>query len=147
MTWIGCALPVGDEVYFYYGGYTRGHKVEPGTERQIGLARMKKDRYVAFRPTAAEGTLRTRPFVLAGNTLTLNADAAHGEIRVRIVATDGGLLSGRDPLESEPVQSDDLAAKVRWPNSLATMIGKPIRLEFHLRGSALFGFQFHRVGE
>jgi len=27
MTWIGAAVPVGDEVFFYYGGYARGHKV------------------------------------------------------------------------------------------------------------------------
>jgi hypothetical protein len=45
MSWIGAAVPVGDEVFFYYGGYARGHKVEPATERQIGLARMKRDRY------------------------------------------------------------------------------------------------------
>src|SRR5205085_309822 len=29
MTWIGCALPLGEEMLFYYGGYARGHKIEP----------------------------------------------------------------------------------------------------------------------
>ncbi|HEX5273550.1 MAG TPA: hypothetical protein VFW33_23805, partial [Gemmataceae bacterium] len=42
MAWVGGALPVGDEVYFYYGGYARGHKVAADRERQIGLARMKR---------------------------------------------------------------------------------------------------------
>ena len=54
MTWIGYALPVGDEVYLYYGGYARGHKVEPDTERQIGLAKMKRDRYVAITPAGSK---------------------------------------------------------------------------------------------
>ena len=43
MTWIGACLPVGDEVFLYYGGYARGHKVESTTERQLGMARLRKD--------------------------------------------------------------------------------------------------------
>ena len=27
MAWMSSALPVGDEVFFYYGGYARGHKI------------------------------------------------------------------------------------------------------------------------
>lgn len=37
MTWADCQLVVGDEMFIYYGGYARGHKVERFTERQIGL--------------------------------------------------------------------------------------------------------------
>src|SRR5262249_22537982 len=48
MAWIGDALPVGDELFLYYGGYARGHKIEPYKERQLGLARMKRDRYVGL---------------------------------------------------------------------------------------------------
>src|SRR5207244_7000758 len=83
MTWMSYALPVGDQVFFYYGGYARGHKIAPTTERQIGLARMKQDRYVALIPTRQEGTLRTHPLVVAGNRITINANATHGTVRVR----------------------------------------------------------------
>ncbi|MBA3417007.1 MAG: hypothetical protein H0U10_17440, partial [Chloroflexia bacterium] len=47
MTWGDWQLPVDDELYIYYGGYARGHKVERFTERQLGLARMPLDRYVS----------------------------------------------------------------------------------------------------
>src|SRR5687768_10203291 len=57
MAWIDCQLPVGDEVYLYYGGYARGHKVERFAERQIGLARMPRDRYVARVAGAADAVL------------------------------------------------------------------------------------------
>jgi hypothetical protein len=40
MSWGDCQCPVDDDVFIYYGGYARGHKVERFTERQIGLARM-----------------------------------------------------------------------------------------------------------
>ena len=43
--WIDSAVPVGDEVWCYYGGYRYGHKVY--TDRGIGLVKMKRDRYVA----------------------------------------------------------------------------------------------------
>src|SRR5262249_53964285 len=42
MTWADCQLPVGDEVYIYYGGYARGHKIERFTERQIGFVRIRR---------------------------------------------------------------------------------------------------------
>ena len=36
MTWIDSQLIVGDQIYLYYGGYARGHKVNRHQERQIG---------------------------------------------------------------------------------------------------------------
>jgi hypothetical protein len=58
MTWVGGALPVGDELYLYYGGYARGHKVEPTKERQLGLATMQRD--TPHNPTASPGGRRHR---------------------------------------------------------------------------------------
>src|SRR5205823_14937306 len=89
MTWMSGALPVGDEVFFYYGGYARGHKVAAATERQIGLARMKRDRYVALTPAKDAGTLRTRPFLVPGERLTLNAKAAGGSVGVPLLDASG----------------------------------------------------------
>ena len=47
--WIDEQLPVGDEVYLYYGGYKWGHKHNRFAERQIGLVKMPRDRYVRAR--------------------------------------------------------------------------------------------------
>src|SRR5207248_9725004 len=88
MTWVSGVLPVGDEVFFYYGGYARGHKVAADKERQIGLARLKRDRYVAVKPTGDSGTLRTHPFVVPGRRLTINADAARRSVQVRLLTAD-----------------------------------------------------------
>ena len=141
MTWMSQAVPVGDEVWFYYGGYARGHKIEAKTERQIGLARMKRDRYVALTPGQERGTLLTRPFLFPDGKLTLNADAAHGEVRVRLLDEDGKPLSGFG--EAKALTTDALAAEVQWSKSPETLQGKPVRLEFAVRTAALFGFEFH----
>ena len=80
---------VGDETYLYYGVYARGHKVERLTERQIGMARMKRDRYVAREAGLEGGFLRTPTVVLSGKNLTVNADV-QGELRIRVhVPTPG----------------------------------------------------------
>src|SRR5262249_61322339 len=47
MTWGDCLLPVDDEVFVYYGGYARGHKVERVKERQVGLGPLAPGRVVS----------------------------------------------------------------------------------------------------
>jgi hypothetical protein len=143
MTWISGTLPVGDEVYFYYGGYARGHKVAPDRERQLGLARMTKDRYVALASDRGEGTLRTKPFRLSGERLTVNARAPRGEVRVRLLDEAGRPLTALGDADAKPVTGDVLAAEVRWPRSLGELNGKPACLEFRMRQGQLFGFELH----
>jgi hypothetical protein len=138
MAWGSAAVPVGDEVYVYYGGYARGHKVAAGTERQLGLARLRKDRYLALVPAGGEGTLQTRPFLLPGGRLTINARADRGDVRVQLLDREGKPLAEEAP----PVSGDVLAAELRWPKPPDGLRGQPVRLEFRVRGAALYGFAF-----
>ncbi len=146
MSWIGGTMAVGEEVYFYYGGYARGHKIAPAAERQIGLARMKRDRYVAYCPAGEQGTLRTPTFTLRGDRLTINADARNGEVRVRLVDENGAPFAELGDSESKPIVGDATAADVEWPKPLAVLRGKRARLEFRVRRAALFGFEFRPAG-
>ena len=143
MTWMSYALPVGDDMFFYYGGYARGHKVAPASERQIGLARMTKDRYVSLIPNREEGTLVTRPFLVPGKRLTMNARTTGGEVRVRLLDAEGQPVHDLGAAEAEPVTGDVLAGEVQWQKPLEALGDKPVRLEFRLREAALFGFEFH----
>jgi hypothetical protein len=97
MTWGDCLLPVDDEVYVYYGGYARGHKVERFTERQIGLARLRRDRFVSRDAKEEGGWLRTPLVSLGGaSELTINAevDKVNGEIRARVLDAAGRAARG-----------------------------------------------------
>jgi hypothetical protein len=142
MTWIGAAVPVGDEVFFYYGGYARGHKVAPQTERQIGLARMKRDRYLALAPTGDEGLLVTRPFRVPSGRLRVNARADRGEVMVRLLDAGGRPLDALGEAAARPIRGDVLAGEVQWPGPLERLRGESVRLEFRLRGASLFAFGF-----
>jgi hypothetical protein len=143
MTWMGCSLPMNDEMFFYYGGYARGHKIEPEKERQIGLARMKRDRYVALAPNGNQSRLVTRSFRMPSGRLTINADASHGEVNVRLLDPEGKPFNALGDATARPIRGDVLAGGVRWQQPLEALCGKAVRLEFQFRNASLFGFDFH----
>jgi hypothetical protein len=80
--WIDEQVPVGDEVWLYYGGYQRGHKVNRFEERQIGLLKMKRDRYVARESGPSGGSFRTPLVIVAADAMTLTVDARAEEVQV-----------------------------------------------------------------
>ncbi len=140
MTWGDCQVVVGDETFVYYGGYARGHKVERFRERQIGLARMPRDRYVAREAGKEGGTLRTVAVTLPpGAEMTVNAKVS-GEVRVRVLDAQGRPIPGYDLAECAAVAGDSIRHPVRWKEPLERLAGRPVRLEFHLEEARLYGF-------
>jgi len=140
MTWGDYQLITGDATYIYYGGYARGHKVERFTERQIGLARMKRDRYVSRSAGNKECHLQTHKLVLSGAAMTLNVNAAGGLARVQILGADGKPIKGFSFADCEPITSDSICVPVRWKRALSAIAGKPVWLEFSLLNAHLYGF-------
>jgi len=138
--WIDEQVPVGDEVYLYYGGYRRGHKVNRFEERQIGLVKMKRDRYVGREAGPSGGRFITPLVTFNAEVLTLNTDAPAGEVRVQVLAPDGRPVPGFAKTDGAVVHGDALAAPVRWARPLSALAGKPVRLEFSLKNARLFAF-------
>ena len=144
MAWGDCQLVVGDETFIYYGGYKRGHKVARFTERQIGLARMPRDRYVARVAGAKAGRLRTRAAPLEATGLALNA-RIRGKIEARIVDAAGSPLEGFDWGDGSPIRGDGGCQAVTWRKPLAALRGKVIAFELSLTDADLWGFEL--IGE
>ena len=140
MAWCDYQLPVGGEVYIYYGGYARGHKVERFTERQIGLVRMKRDRYVA-REAETDGVIRTRLLTIKGTALRLNIDASQGEARVQMLDESGKPIPGFRFSDSSAIKVDSLDAPITWKRSLIEVQGKPVRVEVYLHKAKLFALE------
>jgi hypothetical protein len=140
--WLDYQLLVGDEVYIYYGGYRYGHKMARWTGRQIGLVRMKRDRYVSREADARGGTLRTPLVVLIGDRMTVNAEVK-GELRVRLLDRAGQPIPGFDADDCPPIRGDSVSHPVKWPSSLATLQGQPVHIEFLLREAKLYAFELH----
>ena len=147
--WVDDQVPVGEEVYLYYGGYARGHKVNRFEERQIGLLKMKRDRYVGRMASGGTGMIVT-PLLLFGDGparskraapyLTVNANARGGVLRVQVSDGTGQPIPSFTFDDCIPVKEDALDAPVRWSQSLGAAQGKPVRLEFSLENACLYGF-------
>jgi hypothetical protein len=136
MAWGDEQILVGNETYIYYGGYERGHKVARYDERQIGLATMPRDRYVAREADLNPGRLVTRPLLLNGSDLTINAQVV-GALRVRLLDRDFEPLSGFDWTE---LKGDSIELHPDWTEPVSSLNGKAVRLEFELTDTRLFGF-------
>lgn len=139
MAWIGSAVPVEDDVYLYYAGYRWGHKFHHSVDRQIGMVKAKRDRFVAHEAGSGDGTILTPAITLGAENLSLNVDARGGEVRVQVTTLDGETIPGFTFQDCQPITSDSLAAAVQWSKPLATLRGKPVRLEFSLKNARLFG--------
>jgi hypothetical protein len=141
MTWADCQLPVGDEVFIYYGAYAHGHKVERFKERQIGLARMKRDRYVSRdAASTAEGMLRTPVLALDGSKLSVNADVT-GEMRVGVLDAEGKPIDGFSADDCTPLRGDSVSHELQWKRPLSDLRGTPVQLQFTLRDAQLYAFE------
>jgi hypothetical protein len=134
--WMDEQLPVGDEVHLYYGGYKWGHKQNRFEERQIGLVKMRRDRYVAREAGAQTASLRTPPLALRASALTVNANVT-GELKLRLLDEAGRPLPAFDWVS---VHGDRLDHEVKFQRPLSSLAGKPVRLEFQLQRAQLFGF-------
>lgn len=138
MAWAGDSIEVGDERFIYYTAYSAGHKIG---ERQIGLAKMPRDRFVSLDNEGdGEGIIRTSLLTLRRSAMTLNADASRGEIRIQITDATGKAVPGFDFEDCRPVRSDSLSAPVSWGAPLASLDGRPVKMAFSLRKASLFGF-------
>ena len=136
MAWVGDCETVGDEELVYYGGWSTGHK---GGDRQIGLAKLRKNGFVSRDAGSEQGALCTPVVVLQAEQLVLNA-TVQGELQVRVLDRHGHPLEGLDWDECDPIHGDSLAHTVRWKRGPAPPRGRPVRLEFSLREAQLYGF-------
>jgi len=146
----GDPIRMGDELWFYYGGRNVLHEESPeNTSGSLCLAKLRLDGFVSLDAGAEEGTLLTKPLLLRGNALFLNADAAEGEIRVEIAAdqpTDGP--DGPPPIAPftlaacAPITGDSVRHAVRWTGGtgLKVLDGTPVRLRFSMRNARLYAF-------
>jgi hypothetical protein len=140
MAWADCQLIVGDETRLYYGGYARGHKIERFTERQLGLARMPRDRYVARRAGARRGRLVTVLFMVSGTAIKVNTNA-RGYLRARLLDQAGRPYPGFDFGDCAEVRGDAVAHRLEWRAKLGDLRGRAACLEFALREADLYGFE------
>ncbi len=151
-------IQVKDQLLFYYGGTNtphicdskeflgwleglRTHKPTPYV-RGVGLATLPRGRLVGYVAKQAPGELLTRPFRLSGPKLTLNADAAKGEVKAALVDEGGAPFAGLNLPKAQPIRGDGLDLPLQWKSkdALAPLVGTTVRLRIAATNATLFGF-------
>jgi hypothetical protein len=141
----GVCLIVGDELYFYFGGWSGispklgGHMYAGGS---TGLAILRRDGFASMDAEGAPGTLTTVPLTFRGRHLFVNADARGGELTIEILGPDGNVLPPFSRRSCRPVTADDSWRRVTWKsaNDLSSLANRPVRLRFNLSRGQLYSF-------
>ena len=131
---------VGDEWWMYYAATSGRHKeLDPGPG--IGLARLRKEGFASLRSPAGGGFVVTKMLLSPGGRLWVNADAAEGELQVRLTDYARTRLAG---FASRPITGDGVRQEVCWESGDAPVpAGRPLRLEFEMKGVVdLYSFGF-----
>lgn len=145
------AIRSGDEIYLYYGGTDARHDIDVDVKRManqksgIGRVRLRRDGFVSQDADSIESWLTTVPFVLEGNTLSVNMDASsRGWLKVEILDETGHALWGFEKAVADRLMFNDLAQTATWNGSadLASLRGKTVRLRFVGQWVKVYSFQF-----
>ena len=134
-------LEMGDELWFYYSGRTYRHGPYdgtdtykgPGTRAAIGIATVKRDRFVSLGASFDKGVIVTKPVKLAGKNLHLNAKADFGEILVEVLDKDKKVIA-----KSKLLSKDSLDIGVEWESGNLNTVKGPVSLRITLRNALLF---------
>jgi hypothetical protein len=138
---------VGDELRFYYSGrnylHSGAHKGPDNGAGQglrtlagVGMGSVRLDRFAALESSFETGTLRTRPLMLQGRQLHVNAAVEFGQLDVALLDEQGEPIEG---LKATVRGRDEADIPLCLP-SLGSVAERPVRIEFTLANGRLFSF-------
>jgi len=136
----------GDEHLIYYTGQYAQHHAPKEAQKEtgkIGLARLPLDRFICQKAGDKVGIITTKPFVLEGEKLEVNVDAASGWIQVEVLNANGRPIRGFAGKAARKYKKvDELRLAPEWENGrdLASLKGKTIRLRFTLQNAKIYAF-------
>ena len=106
------------------------------------LAKLPMDRFVSLDADQA-GTITTKPFMMKGEDLYVNAEANWGEIYAEIIDAEtmkpfpGFWVPAELPA---PLTGDHLRTKINWKPEHDLVFEKPVRIRFYMHQARLYSF-------
>lgn len=135
-------VEVGDEWWFYYGGFDGSHDDASKRTGAIGLATLRKEGFVSQHAPKTGGVVCTRALRWPGGDLSVNVDASKGEMKVRVSDELRKPITGFDYDDMPAFNGDSVKHEVKWNGkSLDDLKGRGIRLEFQLHDADLYTFR------
>jgi hypothetical protein len=133
------AVHAGDETWMLYTAINTGHGgTLPPKRLTIGRATWRRHGFASLDANPAGGSLRSRPLLIAGGVLELNADASRGELRVELREVDGSPLPDFLLADCEPLRGDATRHRVSWKSDLPVPADRPLQVVVEMREARLF---------
>jgi hypothetical protein len=134
-------------------GVPQAQRIEPSFKEArrygIGLATLPVDRLVSLRPMnwEAEGELVTKPMLISGSNLLINAEITSTDMHVALLDPVGKPLSGFGYENSIAMPHDRLRYRMVWRNGQVEQLlsnaphGQPLAIAFKFGNGDLYSFQ------
>ena len=108
----------------------------------ITLHTLRKDGFTYLSSTGAWAHLISKPLMLRGPGLTLNASAPKGEVRSQVTDVEGRPIPGFafDDCR-EIVDADSTAFELSWKGDWSRVAGKPVRLELRWLNGRIYALR------
>jgi hypothetical protein len=109
---------------------------------EVGVATLRLDGFAAMAAGETAGTLETKPFLVQGTRLLVNAGADGGELRIAVLDARGRPIPGFEASNCHAIREDGLRLNVEWDSNreFSRLRGKSVRLRFTLRRARLYSF-------
>jgi hypothetical protein len=133
------------ETRFYYGAYGKTWNSNDVYQSSgVGLATMPRDRFAGVLPFDKVGQITMKALDLRDlKSMTVNADAGKGSVRVEVLNADGYRVRGFSKDDAVAIKGDDLDHPVAWnEKSVADLPDGKYKLRLHLEKSEVFALSF-----
>jgi hypothetical protein len=127
------------EIRIYYGASNGKHT--SWRDGFLALATLRPNGWAGYEPVdrSKVASVYTSPLVCPDGALRVTADAKGGEIRVKMIGSDGKVLA-----VSTPIAGDVTRVPISWIGDpdLTRLKGETIKLQFTIQGGRLYSFSF-----
>jgi hypothetical protein len=128
----------GDETWIYYTAINTGHGgAIPPKRITIGRAEWRRHGFASLDASPAGGKFETKPLLLSGGTLLINADASRGVLRAAVREADGRPIAGFSIDDFEPLKSNATRAVAHWKGG-ALPSDRPVRVGIEMVSTRFF---------
>ncbi len=138
-------VDMGDRLLLFYSASPHPHVAAHRFD--IGLATIRRDRFVAMRAADRQASLTTRPLRFGAGRILLNAvTGPGGYVKAELLDPGGQVLPGFDARECSPWTGDAVESGLRWTSGPRVPQSGPrgTRIRFLLENADLFSFEIAR---
>ena len=137
-----------DETWVYYTALTTGHGAPIGPKKiSIGRADWRRNGFASLDAGPDGGRVETRPLRFASPTLTVNANASRGRVRVALLEEDGRAIAGFTLDDSVPLAQDATQWIAAWRGQKGVPIDRPVRVAIEMTSVQLFSLSSAPAGK